>query len=78
MLSVRRAVLVSELRLAHDEGMRLGEMITLFETAHTIDEAKLRQLRLERVVANKRAMRLHEALRKLDAPGEQAVQTSAA
>ena len=66
MKMVRRAVMVSELKLAHDEGMRLGEMIAVLEAAHAIDDVQLRQLRLERIVANKRAMRLHEALRKLD------------
>jgi len=71
MQMVRRAILVSELKLAHDEATRLGEMIVLFETTHAIDDARLRQLRLERIVANKRAMRLHEALRKLDESGEQ-------
>ena len=70
MQMVRRAILVSELKLAHDEAMRLGEMIILFETGHTIDESRLRQLRLERIVANKRAMRLHEALRKVDVAQE--------
>jgi len=43
-----------------------------------MDEPRLHQLRLERIVANKRAMRLHEALRKLDASGEQSRTTSAA
>jgi len=78
MLLVRRAVLVSELKLAHDEAARLGEMIVLFENSHMMDEPRLHQLRLERIVANKRAMRLHEALRKLDASGEQSRTTSAA
>jgi len=78
MQMVRRAVLVSELKLAHDEAMRLGEMIVLFEASHMMDEPRLRQLRLERIVANKRAMRLHEALRKLDVSDEQPRATSAA
>ena len=78
MQMVRRAILVSELKLAHDEAIHLGEMIALFETGHTIDEGRLRQLRLERVVANKRAMRLHEALRKLDAAIEQERSSAAA
>ena len=48
MHMVRRAVLVAELKLAHDEGMHLGEMITVLETTHAVDEGRLRQLRLER------------------------------
>jgi len=75
---VRRAVLVAELKLAHDEGMHLGEMIAAFETAHRVDEGRLRQLRLERIIANKRARRLHEALRKLDESIEQSRATTAA
>lgn len=75
---VRRAVLVAELKLAHDEGAHLGEMIALFETAHPIDEARLRQLRLERIVANKRALRLHDALRKLDDLPDQPKSSNAA
>lgn len=78
MRMVKRAVLISELKFAHDEATRLGEMIVLFETSHTVDEPRLRQLRLERIVTNKRAMRLHEALRKLDESIEQPRATSAA
>ena len=78
MHMVRRAVLVAELKLAHDEGMHLGEMITVLEATHAVDEGKLRQLRLERIIANKRARRLHEALRKLDESIEQSRATTAA
>jgi len=78
MHMVRRAVLVAELKLAHDEGMHLGEMITVLETTHAVDEGRLRQLRLERIIANKRARRLHEALRKLDESIEQSRATTAA
>ena len=63
---VKRAELIAELKLAHEEGARLSEMIALLQTGHAFDESKLRQLRLERVVANKRALRLHEELRELE------------
>jgi len=67
MQLVKRAVLVSEMKLAHDEAARLSEMITVLETGRVLDEARLHQLRLERLVLNKRALRLHEALRQMDA-----------
>lgn len=64
---IKRAVLVSEMKLAHDEAARLSEMITVLETGRVLDEGRLRQLRMERLVLNKRALRLHEALRQMDA-----------
>jgi len=66
---VKRTELVAELKLAHEEGARLSEMIALLQTGHAFDESKLRQLRLERVVINKRALRLHDELRELDSNG---------
>ena len=67
MQIIKRAELLSELKLAHEEGARLAEMITVLETSHALDESRLLQLRLERLVINKRALRLHDELRKLDA-----------
>ena len=67
---IKRAVLVSEMKLAHDEAARLSEMITLLETGRVLDESRLRQLRTERLVINKRALRLHDALRQMDADGQ--------
>jgi hypothetical protein len=64
---IKRAVLVSEMKLAHDEAARLSEMITVLEAARALDEGRLQQLRTERLVLNKRAIRLHEALRQMDA-----------
>ena len=66
MRLVKRAVLASELERALHEEMQLGEMITVLHAVHFLDEGRLRQLRVERIVAHRRAMRLHEALRNLD------------
>jgi hypothetical protein len=63
---IKRAVLVSEMKLAHDEAVRLSEMITVLEAGRVLDEGRLQQLRMERLVLNKRAMRLHETLRQMD------------
>ena len=67
---IKRAVLDSEMKLAHDEAARLSEMITVLETGRVLDEGRLHQLRLECLVLNKRAIRLHEALRQMDADGK--------
>lgn len=64
---VRRAVLVSELKLAHEETARLSDMIPVLQTAHLLDSVRLLELQRERRSAIKRAMALHRALRKLDA-----------
>jgi hypothetical protein len=64
---VRRAVLVSELKLAHEETARLSEMIPVLQGAHILDAERLQELQRERKTAVKRAMALHRALRKLDA-----------
>jgi hypothetical protein len=64
---VRRAVLVSEIKLAHEETARLSDMIPVLESAHLLDQAHLQELQRERRTAVKRAMALHRALRKLDA-----------
>lgn len=66
---VKRAELVAELKLAHEEAARLDEMIALLQTGRGTEESRLAQLRLERLVAAKRAYRLHEELRELDAEG---------
>jgi hypothetical protein len=64
---VRRAVLVSELKLAHEEMARLSEMIPVLQTVHMLDAVHLQELVRERRTAVKRALALHRALRKLDA-----------
>jgi len=64
---VKRTELVAELKLAHDEAARLDEMISLLQTGRGVDEGRLAQLRLERLIAAKRAYRLHDELRALDA-----------
>ena len=64
---VRRAVLVSELKLAHEETARLSEMIPVLQDAHLLDAVRLQELQRERRAAVKRAFALHIALRKLDA-----------
>jgi len=64
---VRRAVLVSELKLAHEEMARLSEMIPVLQTAHMLDAVHLQELIRERKTAVKRALALHHAVRKLDA-----------
>lgn len=64
---VKRTELVAELKLAHDEAARLDEMISLLQTGRGVDEGRLAQLRLERLIAAKRAYRLHDELRDLDA-----------
>ena len=64
---VRRAVLVSELKLAHEDTARLSEMIPVLETAHMLDPTRLEELVRERRTAVKRALALHIALRKVDA-----------
>jgi|SRR4051812_44395917 hypothetical protein len=64
---VRRAVLVSELKLAHEESARLSEMIPVLQGAGILDAERLQELQRERKTAVKRAMALHRALRKLDA-----------
>jgi hypothetical protein len=66
---VKRTELVAELKLAHDEAARLDEMISLLQTGRGVDEGRLAQLRLERLIAAKRAYRLHDELRELDAGG---------
>jgi hypothetical protein len=66
MSTIKRAELVSELKLAHEEASRLDEMITVLQSARVLDDGKMRQLRIEKVVLNKRALRLHEDLRELD------------
>jgi len=64
---VRRAALVSELRLAHEESARLSEMIPVLQTAHVLEGIRLNELVFERRRAFHRALALHKALRKLDA-----------
>jgi hypothetical protein len=64
---VRRAVLVSELKLAHEESARLSDMIPVLQGAGILDAERLQELQRERKTAVKRAMALHRALRKLDA-----------
>ena len=64
---VKRTELVAELKLAHDEAARLDEMISLLQTGRGVDEGRMAQLRLERLIAAKRAYRLHDELRELDA-----------
>jgi len=66
MSTIARAGLVSELKMAHEEAGRLDEMIKVLETAHALDEPRLRQLRIEKVTLNKKAIRLHQELRDLD------------
>lgn len=67
MNTIMRAGLVSELKHAHEEAGRLDEMIQMLEVAHALDEPRLRQLRVEKLVLNKKAIRLHQELRELDA-----------
>jgi len=64
---VRRAVLVSELKLAHEEMARLSGMIPVLQSAHMLDAVRLQELQHEKKTAVKRALALHRALRKLDA-----------
>lgn len=64
---VKRTELVAELKLARDEAARLDEMISLLQTGRGVDEGRLAQLRLERLIAAKRAYRLHDELCELDA-----------
>lgn len=64
---VRRAVLVSELKLAHEEMARLSGMIPVLTNAHMLDAVRLQELQREKKTAVKRALALHRALRKLDA-----------
>ena len=63
---VKRTELVAELKLARDEAARLDEMISLLQTGRGVDEGRLAQLRLERLIAAKRAYRLHDELLELD------------
>jgi len=67
---VKRSELMAELKLARDEASRLDEMISLLQTGRGVDEGRLAQLRLERLIAAKRAYRLHDELRELDADAE--------
>lgn len=67
MNTITRAGLVSELKDAHEEASRLDEMIHMLQTSRALDEPRLRQLRLEKLVLNKKAIRLHQELRELDA-----------
>jgi len=64
---VRRATLVSELRLAHEESARLSEMIPVLQAARVLEGIRLKELVFERRRAFHRALALHKALRKLDA-----------
>jgi hypothetical protein len=64
---VRRATLVSELQLAHEESARLSEMIPVLQAAHVVEGVRLSELTFERRRAFHRALALHKALRKLDA-----------
>jgi len=64
---VRRAALVSELRLAHEESARLSEMIPVLQTARVLEGIRLKELVFERRRAFHRALALHKALRKMDA-----------
>ena len=64
---IRRAALVSELRLAHEESGRLSEMIPVLQTARVVEGIRLQELIFERRRAFHRALALHKALRKLDA-----------
>ena len=66
MNTILRAGLVSELKHAHEEAGRLDEMIQVLQSAHALDEPRLRQLQIEKLVLNKKAIRLHQELRQLD------------
>ena len=65
----KRAVIISELRFAHEEMARLNDMIPILQASHLLDEPRLSELLFERSAAYKRAIRLHVQLRKLDGTG---------
>ena len=67
MDTVKRTGLVAELRLAHEEAGHLDRMIQMLQTSNVLDESRLTQLRLEKLVLNRKAIRLHRELRELDA-----------
>lgn len=64
MDTIKRSGLVAELKLAHEEAARLDEMIQLLASA--LDEGRMRQLRIEKLIQNRKALRLHHELRALD------------
>ena len=67
MDTIKRNGLVSELRLAHEEAGRLDEMIRMLQVSNALDEPRMRQLQIEKLALNKKAIRLHRELRELDA-----------
>jgi len=62
--TIKRSGLVAELKLAHEEAARLDEMIQLLASA--LDDGRMRQLRIEKLIQNRKALRLHHELRALD------------
>ena len=66
MNTILRAGLVSELKHAHEEAGRLDEMIQILQSSHALDEPRLRQLHIEKLVLNRKAVHLHRELRELD------------
>jgi hypothetical protein len=67
MDTVKRTGLVAELKMAHEEAGRLDEMIRVLQVSRSLDEPRLRQLQIEKLTLNKKAIRLHKELRELDA-----------
>jgi hypothetical protein len=67
MDTVKRSGLVSELKMAHEEAGHLDNMIQMLQSGRGLDESRLRQLRIEKLIINKKAIRLHKELRELDA-----------
>ena len=60
MDALRYSVLAEELARACEEGARLSEMIEVL--GRRMDETRLRQLRIELFILNKRATRLKRAI----------------
>ena len=58
----RHIELLNELSVAHDEAARLGEMISVLQAMHGLDEARIKELQTEWHAASNRASELSAEL----------------